>query len=91
METKQDLERASLLIPGATKLLPASPLGGYLVTFHDPDGLPCSLVWGLPDREISGQTGVDTINYPVEKPRKGQFRRFKQEPCPVFKLGHFGL
>ncbi|GMK56149.1 hypothetical protein CspeluHIS016_0212050 [Cutaneotrichosporon spelunceum] len=91
VETKADLERASDLIPGATKLLPASPTGDLLVTFRDPDGLPCNLVWGLPDREIIIQTAADTINYPVQKPRKGEFRRFKREPCPVFKLGHFGL
>ncbi|BEJ16609.1 hypothetical protein CspHIS471_0600100 [Cutaneotrichosporon sp. HIS471] len=91
VETKADLERASDLIPGATKLLPASPAGGFLVTFQDPDGLPCNLVWGLPEREIVIQPSPDAVNYPVQKPRKGEFRRFKQEPCPIFKLGHFGL
>lgn len=91
METKDDLMRASELIPGASKLLPAGPAGGFLVTFHDPDGIPCNLVWGLQERESGDAESLPVWNYPREKPRKGEFRRFKQQPSEVFKLGHFGL
>lgn len=63
-----------------------------MVTFRDPDNLPCNLVWGL-DAPQSTQVGdaVPVFNYPTFKPRKGVFQRYQQGPSPVFKLGHFGL
>lgn len=92
VETREDLERASKLIPGATEVLPDDgPAGGFIVTFKDPDGLPCNLVWGLDVRQVPGDNNLPAVNYPVVKPRLGEFRRFKQGPSPVFKLGHFGL
>lgn len=91
MESKDDLIRASEIVPGASKLQSAGPAGGFLVTFEDPDGIPCNLVWGMQEREVGGEEQLPVVNYPREKPRKGEFRRFKQGPSPVFKLGHFGL
>lgn len=82
METKEDLERASAIIPGATGLQPAGPAGGFLVSFSDPDGIPCNLVWGMEGNSTSAQESapasddkIPVINYPKEKPRKGEFRR----------------
>lgn len=63
------------MIPGASELVPAGPAGGYLVSFRDPDNLPCNLVWGLEERTSTAETSTPTINYPVHKPRKGEFRR----------------
>lgn len=91
VESKEDLERASEMIPGASKVLDnGGPAGGYLVTIPDPDGIPVNLVWGLDAKPVADDK-IPPVNYPVTKPRKGEFRRFKQEPCPVFKLGHYGL
>lgn len=92
VETREDLERASQLIPGASEVLPDDgPAGGFIVTFKDPDGLPCNLVWGLAAKQVPEDDNLPVVNYPVVKPRLGEFRRFKQGPSPVFKLGHFGL
>ncbi|RSH95229.1 hypothetical protein EHS25_000315 [Saitozyma podzolica] len=91
VETKEDLERASQLIPGATSLQSAGPAGGYMVTFRDPDGIPCNLAWGLAGKAVNEETTIPLVNFPTAKPRRGEFIRFKQKPCPVFKLGHFGL
>jgi len=75
VETKEDLERASSLLPEASKLLPAGPAGGYLVTFRDPDGIRGNLVWGLEGKSVEDDMGVPKVNFPIEKPRKGEFRR----------------
>lgn len=92
VETKEDLDRAAATIPGATPVKNASgPAGGFIVTFKDPDGLPCHLVWGLAPKKVLDDGNLPVVNYPVVKPRLGEFRRFRQGPCPVFKLGHFGL
>lgn len=88
VETKADLEKARAL-PGATDIVPAGPAGGLMITFRDPDDIPMRLVWGLDQRQ-PGKDQVPDINYPVQKIRKGEFRRFEKGPCPVFKLGHFG-
>jgi len=91
VESKEDLERASEMIPGASKVLDnGGPAGGYLVTIADPDGQLVNLVWGLAAKPVA-EDKIPPVNFPVTKPRKGEFRRFKQEPCPVFKLGHYGL
>lgn len=90
VETKADLEKARAL-PGATDIVPAGPAGGLMITFRDPDDIPMSLVWGLEERKPkTTPKEVPDINYPVQKIRKGEFRRFEKGPCPVFKLGHFG-
>ena len=90
VETKADLEKARAL-PGATDIVPAGPAGGLMITFRDPDNIPMSLVWGLEERKPkTNPKEVPDINYPVQKIRKGEFRRFEKGPCPVFKLGHFG-
>lgn len=90
VESKADLEKARSL-PGASDIVSAGPAGGLMITFRDPDGIPVNLVWGLEERSPKlSPKEVPDINYPVQKIRKGEFRRFERGPCPVFKLGHFG-
>ena len=76
VESRDDLERASAQIPGASEVMPYDgPAGGFWVTLKDPDDLPVNLVWGLKasfDRS-SGETPA--VNFPKTKPRKGEFRR----------------
>lgn len=53
VESKEDLERASETIPGATEVheMVGAPGGGLRVTFRDPvDGWPFHLVWGQEER-----------------------------------------
>lgn len=93
VESKEDLELATKLIPGASKLHAAGPAGGYRVTFQDPDGSPVNLVWGI-EETGPNKSSISTpaSNHPLDKPRLGTFVRYdKHAPCPVFKLGHFGL
>jgi len=75
VETKADLERASQTLPEASELQPAGPAGGFLVTFRDPDGILGNLVWGLDAKPIKTDDTVPVVNFPIEKPRKGEFRR----------------
>jgi catechol 2,3-dioxygenase-like lactoylglutathione lyase family enzyme len=75
VETKEDLERASQLIPGATSLQSAGPAGGYMVTFRDPDGIPCNLAWGLAGKAVNEETTIPLVNFPTAKPRRGEFIR----------------
>lgn len=75
------------------------PGGGRRVTITDPNGFPVSFIYGQelktasPVREITKETNGKTgqINYPHQKPRQGDFRRFDQGPSPVHKAGHFGF
>ena len=46
-----------------------------MVSFHDPDHLPCHLVWGLQERSSGDEYPLPLFNFPTEKPRKGTFRR----------------
>ncbi|GFF97681.1 hypothetical protein IFM53868_09303, partial [Aspergillus udagawae] len=61
-------------IPGAArKTLDDAPRGGEMVTFERPNG---TFVHG-------------PFNTPFEKPRKGQFQRYRDGPALVHKLGHY--
>lgn len=64
------------MIPDATEVRSGGPAGGHLVTFHDPDGIACNLVWGLDPKSIEEDHTVPAVNFPTEKPRKGEFRRY---------------
>lgn len=75
VESKADLEKAAATIPGASAVRENDgPAGGFIVTFKDPDNIPCNLVWGLAAKPPKAED-VPTMNFPVEKPRKGEFRR----------------
>ena len=81
VETREDLERASRTVPGASGLESAGPAGGQRVSFRDPNGIQVSLVWGLDGKPIEEDLPMPKVNFPkaLEKPRKGEFRRWVVE------------
>lgn len=85
-------------LPGAThKLLDDMPGGGEMITIARPNGTYLYVVYGQTERELD-ETDIPTathesqgpFNTPFEKPRKGQFQRYRDGPALVHKLGHFG-
>jgi catechol 2,3-dioxygenase-like lactoylglutathione lyase family enzyme len=74
------------------------PGGGRMVTLKDPNGFNVSFLYGQTlQKADSNDTSYSrektpglTSNTAVEKPRRGQFRRFQLGPSPVNKLGHYG-
>lgn len=74
------------------------PGGGKKVTVVDPLGFAVHFIFGqtlrndaAPDEHVLRlEKTAPTSNLALEKPRKGDFRRFKQGASPVHKLGHFG-
>lgn len=74
------------------------PGGGKKVTVTDPLGFPVHFIFGQTlksvaapnDRVLRLEKTDPTSNSALEKPRKGNFRRFSQGASPVHKLGHFG-
>jgi hypothetical protein len=101
VESEQDLEIAASH-PEATGIRDnTAPGGGKIVSLTDPNGFLVSFVWGQALREESSppenqvifheeSAGV-AVNTALERPRKGQFRRFRQGPSPVSRLGHYGF
>ena len=85
-------------LPGAShKVLDDVPGGGEMVTIVRPNGTYLYVVYGQSERELD-KTDIPTathesqgpFNTPFEKPRKGQFQRYRDGPALVHKLGHFG-
>ena len=92
----EDLEAAAAN-PKASPIVDSdAPGGGKIVTIEDPNGLNIGFVYGQKLREKDGpvpplEKTEPISNTAVEKLRKGTFRRFKQGPSPVHKLGHYGF
>jgi len=94
VESKAELERASKL-PSASTGIEAldGPGGGELVTLTDPVGNKVFLVYGQTKKEPSLPDRLEklTVNYEVDKPRKGRFHRFDRGPVRVHRWGHYGV
>ena len=66
--------------------------------FAHPNGTFLHVVHGQAMREIDSKGEPPTathetqgpFNYPFDKPRKGQFQRYRDGPALIHKLGHYG-
>ncbi|KIX01109.1 uncharacterized protein Z518_10175 [Rhinocladiella mackenziei CBS 650.93] len=97
VDTLEDLEVAASY-PKASPITESdAPGGGKFVTIEDLNGLRVGFVYGQKLREKDElvpsnlEKTTPIPNQAMEKPRKGTFRRFKQGPSPVHKLGHYGF
>jgi hypothetical protein len=93
VESRDELERASALISGASQVQPFNaPGGGEIVTVHDPAGHPLHLVHGQ-KKKISTSPYVEDIfiNYPASSPPKSASPKLRPGPTPVQALGHYGV
>src|SRR5689334_16369211 len=91
VETLEDLELASKILPNATPVHALdAPGGGKRVTFNDPvDGYPFHLVYDQTPVERTQRKPVLDYNYPAEKYRPvNHVQRFDHGPAAVHKLGH---
>ncbi|KAJ5794611.1 hypothetical protein N7457_001210 [Penicillium paradoxum] len=85
-------------LPGATrKSLDDAPGGGEMITFARPNGTYLYVIYGQTERKVDGPDLPSAthefqgpFNTPFEKPRKGQFQRYRDGPALVHKLGHYG-
>ena len=71
---------------------------GKVVTIKDPNGFIVGFLYGqtlrtpsIDELHLNLETSVRTPNSATEKLRKGNTRRFRHSPCPVYKLGHYGI
>lgn len=85
VEGREELEKAVARIPNASSIKALdAPGGGEIVTLRDPAGHPVHLVHGQrPNLTEELNLPKLVVNYEDEKPRKGQFQRFKPGPAPV--------
>jgi hypothetical protein len=98
VESAKDLQKAASH-PGSSEIKPNDgPGGGQVVTIVDPNGFNVSFIHGQTFRNDNPEdlsyireeaVGIAS-NTSLQKPRKGNFRRFKQGASPVAKLGHYG-
>ena len=87
-----ELQRAKDL-PGASQIFEfRGPGGGQMVTLTDPSGFKVYLIHGQTER-VPDPPPLQklVINYEDDKPRKGEFQRFKPGPAPVYRWGHYGV
>ncbi|PIG69126.1 hypothetical protein AARAC_011698 [Aspergillus arachidicola] len=85
-------------MPGAVRRkLDEAPGAGEMVTFARPNGTWVHVVYGQKERDVESKTtptathdSQGPFNTPFEKPRKGQFQRYRDGPALVHKLGHYG-
>lgn len=87
-----NLHRAALL-PGAGKIetLTDAPGGGKSLTIIDPGNFLLNLIWGQEPVPKEGRQQLERLvyNYEDEKPRKGQFQRYKEGPAAVHKVSEY--
>ncbi|KAI1340072.1 Glyoxalase/Bleomycin resistance protein/Dihydroxybiphenyl dioxygenase [Xylariaceae sp. FL0016] len=95
-KSQEDFDKAAAL-PGATpSSLADAPGGGKMITFSRSDDTKFHVIYGQTEREVDGPPPSAThenqgpYNGPYEKPRKGNFQRYREGPALVHKLGHFG-
>ncbi|CAN8103215.1 unnamed protein product [Discula destructiva] len=99
VDSLEELERASKILAKEAKAtdvydLMNVPGGGKAVTFYEPvDGFPFHLIWGQQQVEpLSLGLPEPKLNLPTKQNRGvNETQRFKKQPAPVHKLGHFGL
>ena len=79
------------MAPGASEVTEnEGPAGEYLVTLRDPDAVPVDLVWGLAAKP-KAEDDIAPVNFPSDKPRKGQFRRSEcMLSCPITSADQVG-
>ncbi|PKS08385.1 hypothetical protein jhhlp_005329 [Lomentospora prolificans] len=92
VESRAELEKAAAL-PGASPIAKLdAPGGGEVVTLTDPIGFNVFLVYGQTSKEPEApELSRLVVNYEDEKPRKGEFHRFKTGPALVHRWGHYGV
>ena len=95
VSSQEDLKKAAAQ-PGASSIFNLDgPGAGQAVTLRDPNNFVVGFVFGQEEREKGGshdlEQGVTEQNSTALKPRKGDVRRFRNAPCPVHKLGHYGF
>lgn len=87
VESYQDLERASTLEGGVSiEEMKDAPGKGHIVTVHDPEGFPVSLIYGQEPVDSHEPPAKITSNYAQDKPRIREFLRFKPGPAAVYKV-----
>jgi hypothetical protein len=87
----EELENASKL-PGATAVKDAvGPGGGKIVVLKDPWDFEIKLHFGQEPSPYQEKPEMVIMNTAQDKPRKGEFQRFKKGPSKVHKVGHYGL
>ena len=71
---------------------------GKVVTTKDPNGFIVGFLYGqtlrtptIDELRLNLETSVPTPNSVAKKLRKGNTRRFRRGPSPVYKLGHYGI
>lgn len=63
-----------------------APGKGHIVTVHDPEGFPVSLVHGQEPVDSQEPSVKITSNHAQDKPRIREFLRFKPGPASVYKV-----
>lgn len=88
VEDRSELVKASK-VPGASTLCSLNaPSGGEIITLYDPARHPIHLVYGQeqkPEERPELRQRKLELNYEDDKPRKGQFHRFRPGPAPMYK------
>ena len=95
VSSQEDLKKAAAQ-PGASAIFNLDgPGAGQAVTLRDPNNFVVGFVFGQEERESGGsrdlEQGVTEQNSTATRPHKGAVRRFRNAPCPVHKLGHYGF
>ena len=92
VESREELEKAARL-PGASPISNLdAPGGGEIVTLTDPIGFKVFLVHGQTPKDAEApHLEKLVVNYAEEKPRKGEFHRFKTGPALIHRWGHYGV
>jgi hypothetical protein len=95
VSSQEDLKKAAAQ-PGASAIFNLDgPGAGQAVTLRDPNNFIVGFVFGQEERESDGsrhlEQGVKERNSTAQRLRKGDVRRFRNAPCPVHKLGHYGF
>ncbi|RAO73255.1 uncharacterized protein BHQ10_009267 [Talaromyces amestolkiae] len=95
----QQLHKAASLYGGSPVCENYGPGGGQVVTLTDPNGISVGVIAGQALRNINArdeEAGTleltpQVANSVIQKPRKGDTRRFKLGASPVHKFGHYGI
>ena len=94
---EENFNKAAAMPGTVRRKLDEAPGAGEMVTFARPNGTFLYVVYGQKERDVESKTtetathdSQGPFNMPFEKPRKGQFQRYRDGPALVHKLGHYG-